>query len=147
MNDTTTTQWSESAPREQSLWPVVFVILVPAAFAALLVAGMLYAAYGRGSTTDKLHTYRVAHTRFGDAIVGCGGDVTAKCDGHVGLKFAEETDALLAYFSAGPAGEHVLDRAYFDRLARGIAGDPPPGTQWTVFVCPGARWDVVLFGS
>jgi hypothetical protein len=147
MHDTTNTPVLDAAPREQSLWPVVFVILVPAAFAALLVAAMLSAAHGRGSRTEKLHTYRVVHTRFGDAIVGCGGDVTAKCDEHVGLKFSEETDGLLAYFSAGPSGAHVLDQAYFDHLARGIAGAPPPGTQWTVFECPGARWDVVLFGS
>jgi len=147
MSDTTNTTRSEPARRAQSLWPVIFIVLVPAAVAAVIAALMLYATHGVGSHSGKLHTYRVAHTRFGDAIVGWGGDLTSNCDGYVGLKFAHETDGLLAYFSAGSTGQHVLDQRYFDHLARGIAGEPPPGTHWTVFECPGARWDVVLFGS
>src|SRR5690242_4263097 len=138
MNETTDATLFERPRRTQSLWPVVLIVVVP----AVLVVAALYAAQGVGSHPDKLHTYRVAHTRFGDAIVGCGGDLTTKCDGHVGLKFPHETDELLAYFSAGPGQAHVLDQPYFDHLTRDIAGDPPQGTEWTVFECPGARWDV-----
>ena len=138
---------SEPPRRDQSLWPVALIVVIP----ALLLAVILYAAQsvGGGSGPDALDVYRVVHTRFGDAIVACGGDVTTKCDRYVGLKFAQQTPELLAYFDPGyaAAAPYIFDKAYFDRLARAVAGNPPPGTQWTVFTCPGARWDVALFGS
>jgi hypothetical protein len=83
------------------------------------------------------------HTRFGDAQIGCGGTLTNSCAGQVGLRFAEQTPQLIAYFTPRSTAQ-LLDPASFDRLARAIAGPPPPHTQWVAMEAPGMAWNSVL---
>jgi hypothetical protein len=133
---------AQPEPRKgaKSLWPLALIVLIP----GLLLGGIFLSLRSWGTSIAKsheFHSYGVVHTRLGDATVGCGGDLTFACNGDVGIQFDHQTPELLAYFTAG---KHVLDQTYFDHLVRGLAGNPPAGTRWTVFACPGARWDVVL---
>jgi hypothetical protein len=124
---------SPNVQREPSLWPAALIIVIP----VLLIGAMLYATRYLGSSDSRpvhFHSYGVVHTRLGDATVGCGGDLTSTCDGEVGLEFARRTPELRAYFA--PALFHLYDPVFFDRLARGLAGSPPPGTQWTALSMP-----------
>src|SRR5437588_12285405 len=79
--------------RETSLWPVALIIVIPGLFLAVLV----YALRGWDSSISQshaFHSYGVVHTRLGDATVGCGGDLTYRCNGDVGLRFARQTPEL-----------------------------------------------------